>query len=181
MRQDFFTFTPQFKLFIAGNHRPGLSGVDEAIRRRMHLVPFNVTIPENDRDLELPEKLKAEWPGILSWMIDGCLMWQADGLDPPESVRAATETTSPPRTPWSAGATTAPARIRTLGKQRRSLALMEALGRERRRIHRDSARLCQTIEGRGFTPERQGKSRTRGYRGHRLNRPDYTDEPRVGG
>jgi putative DNA primase/helicase len=57
MRQDFFTFKPQFKLFIAGNHRPGLSDLDEALRRRMHLVPFNVTIPEEHRDPELPEKL----------------------------------------------------------------------------------------------------------------------------
>jgi putative DNA primase/helicase len=65
MRQDPFTFTPQFKLMIAGNHKPSLRGVDEAIRRRMHLVPFTVTIPEAERDTELFEKLKAEWPGIL--------------------------------------------------------------------------------------------------------------------
>ena len=50
MRQDFFGYTPQFKLMIAGNYQPGLRGVDEAIRRRMHLIPFTVTIPEDDRD-----------------------------------------------------------------------------------------------------------------------------------
>ena len=61
MRQDFFTFMPQFKLFIAGNHRPGLSGVDEAIRRRCTSCP-QLTIPEEDRDLELPGKLKASGP-----------------------------------------------------------------------------------------------------------------------
>src|SRR6185436_7282942 len=64
MRQDFFTFTPEFKLVIVGNHKPGLRNVDEAIRRRFHLVPFTVTIDEEKRDTDLPEKLKAEWPGI---------------------------------------------------------------------------------------------------------------------
>jgi putative DNA primase/helicase len=57
MRQDFFEFMPQFKLFIAGNHRPGLRSVDEAIRRRFHLIPFAVTIPAEERDSELTEKL----------------------------------------------------------------------------------------------------------------------------
>ena len=88
MRQDFFTFTPAFKLVIAGNHKPGLRGVDEAIRRRFHLIPFTVTIPEPDK--ELPEKLKAEWPGILQWAIAGCLEWQRIGLAPPAAVLDAT-------------------------------------------------------------------------------------------
>jgi putative DNA primase/helicase len=91
MRQDFFEFTPQFKLVIAGNHRPGLRNVDEAIRRRLHLVPFAVTIPESERDSQLPEKLKAEYPGILAWAIEGCLDWQRQGLNPPAVVRSATD------------------------------------------------------------------------------------------
>jgi putative DNA primase/helicase len=90
MRQDFFTFMPQFKLFIAGNYKPGLRGVNEAIRRRFNLIPFLVTIPEQDRDPQLDEKLKAEWPGILQWMIDGCLAWQKGGLRPPPAVVDAT-------------------------------------------------------------------------------------------
>ena len=89
MRQDFFTYLPAFKLVIAGNHKPGLRGVDEAIRRRFHLVPFTVTIANPDPDL--PDKLRAEWPGILQWMIEGCLAWQRDGLNPPAIVRDATE------------------------------------------------------------------------------------------
>lgn len=91
MRQDFFEFTPAFKLIIAGNHRPGLRSVDAAIRRRFHLVPFSVTIPPVERDPDLPEKLKAEWPAILRWIIDGCLEWQAEGLRPPHAVTAATD------------------------------------------------------------------------------------------
>jgi putative DNA primase/helicase len=90
MRQDFFTFTPTFKLVIAGNHKPSLRSVNEAIRRRFHLVPFDVTIPEAERDLDLAEKLRAEWPGILSWAIEGCLAWQREGLNPPDVVRQAT-------------------------------------------------------------------------------------------
>lgn len=91
MRQDFFEFVPQFKLLIAGNHKPGLRGVDEAIRRRFHLIPFQVTIPEAKRDLRLFEKLKGEWGGILQWAVDGCLEWQRIGLAPPAAVRQATE------------------------------------------------------------------------------------------
>lgn len=89
MRQDFFEYTPSFKLMIAGNHKPGLTGVTEAIRRRFHLIPFTVTITQPDRDL--PEKLRAEWPAILAWMIEGCLQWQAEGLNPPPAVAEATE------------------------------------------------------------------------------------------
>ena len=90
MRQDFFEFTPQFKLLIAGNHKPGLRSVDEAIRRRFYLIPFTVTIPAAERDPELLEKLKTERPGILHWMIEGCLQWQRHGLAPPTVVTAAT-------------------------------------------------------------------------------------------
>jgi putative DNA primase/helicase len=91
MRQDFFDYVPQFKLMIAGNHKPSLRTVDEAIRRRFSLIPFTVTIPPEERDTELSEKLKAERPAILQWMIEGCLAWQKQGLAPPETVTAATE------------------------------------------------------------------------------------------
>ena len=91
MRQDFFEFTPEFKLIIAGNHKPGLRSVDEAIRRRFHLVPFAVTIPPEDRDIDLANKLRTEWRGILQWAIEGCLKWQAEGnLAKPKAVADAT-------------------------------------------------------------------------------------------
>jgi putative DNA primase/helicase len=90
MRQDFFEYVPQFKLVVAGNHKPGLRTVDEAIRRRLHLIPFTVTIGEQERDPNLAEKLKAEYPGILQWAITGCLMWQKEGLNAPAVVRDAT-------------------------------------------------------------------------------------------
>jgi putative DNA primase/helicase len=90
MRQDFFEFTPAFKLIIAGNHKPGLRSVDEAIRRRFHLIPFTTTVPKAERDETLTDQLRAEWPGILAWAIEGCLEWQRHGLKPPPAVRAAT-------------------------------------------------------------------------------------------
>ena len=76
MHRDFFEFQPAFKLLIAGNHRPRLSGVGEAMRRRLHLVPFEVTIPPERRDRQLLSRLIAERDGILGWMLDGCAEWR---------------------------------------------------------------------------------------------------------
>lgn len=76
MRKDSFEFTPNFKLVISGNHRPGMRSVDEAMRRRMNLEPFSLTIPVAKRDPKLAENLRAERGGVLQWMIEGCLMWQ---------------------------------------------------------------------------------------------------------
>jgi len=90
MRQDPFTYTPQFKLTVAGNHKPELRSVDEAIRGRFNLVPFTVTIPPSERDPGLSQKLWEEAPGILAWLIEGCLDWQSSGLRPPDAVTEAT-------------------------------------------------------------------------------------------
>jgi putative DNA primase/helicase len=90
MRQDFFAYVPRFKLMISGNHKPGLRSVDEAIKARFNLIPFAVTIPPEERDKELGNKLVTEYPGILQWMIEGCLQWQAIGLSQPEAVTDAT-------------------------------------------------------------------------------------------
>lgn len=89
MRQDFFDFDPQMTLMIAGNNMPSFRGVDEAIRARVVLVPFTVTIPPERRDTGLPDKLRAEAPAILRWAIDGALAWQRSGLDVPASIAAA--------------------------------------------------------------------------------------------
>jgi putative DNA primase/helicase len=92
MRQDFFDFAPQFKIMIMGNHKPSVRSVDEAIKRRLKLLPFIVTIPKHERDPDLAEKLKAEWPGILYWMISGLVEWRKlKGLVPPPAVISATD------------------------------------------------------------------------------------------
>ncbi len=90
MRQDFFTYLPKFTLVIAGNHKPRLKNVDEAMRRRLHLLPFMQTFTRDRRDIDLADKLMAEAGGILRWMIEGCLEYQAEGLRPPDVVLAAT-------------------------------------------------------------------------------------------
>ncbi|GJD37753.1 phage/plasmid primase, P4 family [Methylobacterium bullatum] len=89
MRQDEFEFTPVLKLLIIGNNKPGLSSVDDAARRRFNLLPFlfKPAVP----DPRLEEKLQAEWPAILRWMIEGCLDWQANRLVRPEVVKDATD------------------------------------------------------------------------------------------
>jgi putative DNA primase/helicase len=91
MRQDFFEFSPTHKLVISSNHRPIVKGDDHGVWRRLRLVPFTVTIPPAKQDKALPEKLRKELPGILTWCVRGCLEWQAKGLQEPASVTAATE------------------------------------------------------------------------------------------
>lgn len=88
---EFFEFVPTFKVWLAGNHKPAVKGVDLGIWRRMRLIPFTVTIPDEQKDRQLPEKLKAELPGILQWAIDGCYEWAEGGLRPPPEVLVATE------------------------------------------------------------------------------------------
>ena len=89
MRQDNFTYRPHFKLMIAGNHAPSLRNVDDAMRRRLNILPFVVKPAIPDRDLE--SKLREEWPQILAWMIAGCVNWQANGLQRPAAVSGATD------------------------------------------------------------------------------------------
>ena len=90
LHREFFEFVPQFKLWLATNHKPTIRGDDYAIWRRIRLIPFSVTIPEAEQDGELGAKLAEERAGILKWAVEGCLAWQRDGLQTPEPVRAAT-------------------------------------------------------------------------------------------
>jgi putative DNA primase/helicase len=167
MRQDFFEFTPQFKLWIVGNHKPGLRSVNEAIRRRFLLVPFDVVIPPADRDADLAGKLKDEWPGILQWMVEGTITWQRDGLAAPAAVANATEAylegedaialwleecTVPDTNAW--------ANSSDLFKSWKewSEAAGEYTGNQRR--------FSQNLETKGLIPERRKLGR--GYRGRQL-------------
>jgi len=89
MRQDLFEFEPQFTLVIAGNTKPEITNVDDAMRRRMHLIPFE-TKPAR-KDVDLPDKLKEEYPAILAWVVEGAKLWLAEGLNPPPVVVKATQ------------------------------------------------------------------------------------------
>ncbi len=86
MFHEFFDFLPTHRLWIRGNHRPIISGTDEGIWRRLHLVPFNVEIPAAEQDRDLVAKLRTELSGILRWAIEGCLAWRTEGLNPPAVV-----------------------------------------------------------------------------------------------
>ena len=155
MRQDFFEFMPQFKLLVVGNHKPSIRNVDEAMRRRLHMVPFTVTIPKAKRDKTLPERLLAERDGILAWALEGCLEWQRMGLKPPPAVMAATEDYFEAEDAigrWidercERGAF-------SLGRLLRPLRQLESLGRGQRRIRRIHEALLGNAERAGV---RKGK------------------------
>lgn len=91
LHKEFFEFRPDFKVWLATNHKPVIRGTDYAIWRRIRLVPFSVTIPKGDRIEGLADRLvKEESAGILAWAVQGCLSWQRDGLREPDAVLAAT-------------------------------------------------------------------------------------------
>jgi putative DNA primase/helicase len=178
MRCDFFEFAPEFKLVIAGNHKPGLRSVDEAIRRRLHLVPFTVTIPENERDLRLGEKLLAELPGILEWAIEGCIAWQKEGLNPPSIVRNATSDYLAAEDAigrwledhcitneacWTAGAAL--------------FSDYQAWAAQTGERPMSQKRLTQALESRGFRQDRKRTARGFGGIGLRVDVTHVTDSP----
>ena len=90
MRAEYFEFKPQFKLWLAANHKPEIRGTDLAIWRRVKLIPFTVTIPEDEQDPDLPAKLAEELPGILTWAVEGCRAWRENGLGTCAAVEAHT-------------------------------------------------------------------------------------------
>lgn len=88
---DEFEFNPQFKLWLATNHKPIVRGTDDGIWRRLILVPFNVQIPDHKVDKDLKYKLQREASGILNWAVDGCLKWQREGLKVPSIIENASK------------------------------------------------------------------------------------------
>jgi P4 family phage/plasmid primase-like protien len=91
MREDPWEFWPTHTLIMFSNHKPAVHGRDEGIWRRLRLVPWQVTIPDNERDEALARKLRAEASGILGWIVDGAIQFNAGGLHPPPAVRNATK------------------------------------------------------------------------------------------
>jgi putative DNA primase/helicase len=177
MHQNFFTYTPSFKLVIAGNHKPKLHNVDEAIRRRLYLVPFTVTIPADKRDPDLAEKLTAEWPAILRWAIEGCLTWQTTRLAPPKIVTEATEeyfTAQDPLAEWmEACCVRAPqgwvSTTDLYTSYTRHVAHNGSVPEPRRRF-------VERLESAGLTPRRFKGDGPRGFAGLRL-REGVTEDP----
>ena len=88
---EYFSFKPTFKIFMATNHKPKIRGADNGIWRRIKMIPFTVTIPAEQRDKTLTEKLIVENSGILNWLIQGYALWRKEGLNEPEAIRDANE------------------------------------------------------------------------------------------
>ena len=92
MREDHWEFDPSHLLWIHANHRPSIEGTDDGIWRRVLLIPFDVQVPESERDSRLAEKIvKNESAGVLNWMIDGLADYLENGLRVPEIVKVATK------------------------------------------------------------------------------------------
>ena len=90
MREGFWDFDPSHSIVMHTNHKPVVRGTDEGIWRRLRFVPFDVVIPEHERDRNLPERLALEVDGVLSWVVAGYRQWQDRGLAEPEQVTTAT-------------------------------------------------------------------------------------------
>jgi putative DNA primase/helicase len=90
MWAEFFDFSPTHKLWLSTNHKPEIRGTDNAIWRRIRLIPWSVTIPPAEQDKKLPTALRGELAGILAWIVRGCLQWRREGLQAPNEVRKAT-------------------------------------------------------------------------------------------
>ncbi len=86
-----FNFRPTHKLLLVTNHRPRVSGVDNAIWRRLRVVPFSVTIPTDRQDPNLRQRLVEEHtPAIVAWLVEGAVEWSRSGIGEAEAVNGAT-------------------------------------------------------------------------------------------
>ena len=169
MRQDFFTFEPNCKLILAGNHRPRLDSVDEAMRRRLQLVPFTATIPKNERDPAIPDKLRAEYPGILRWAIEGCMKYLDNGLNAPEVVTAATAeyfSNEDVLGQWVEEAVEQ--KKENFVRSRDLYTSYRQWASDRGEYVMSEREFVQTMEERGYIRGRESKSRIRGFKDVRL-------------
>lgn len=91
MREDFWWFDPSHTFVMLTNHKPIIAGTDEGIWRRLRLIPFDVVIPESERDEGLQDRLALEADAVLAWLVAGYQDWHQHGLDEPEQVRTATD------------------------------------------------------------------------------------------
>ncbi len=88
---EFFSFTPIAKFWLAFNHKPMVDDASHGFWRRVRLIPFLHRFEGEQLDKHLMKKLRAEAPGILAWAVRGCLQWQREGLGLPGAVQQATD------------------------------------------------------------------------------------------
>jgi putative DNA primase/helicase len=87
---EFFSYKPQFKIWLAMNHRPIIRGTDRGIWRRIQLIPFTQSF-EGREDKDLGMTLQKELPGILNWAMEGLRAWLGEGLGTSKAVQKATK------------------------------------------------------------------------------------------
>lgn len=178
MRQDNFEFLPEFKLTLFGNNRPSLRDVDDAIRRRFIILPFTHKPAKPDPDLGT--KLRAEWPGILSWLIVGCLDWQANGLAIPEVARAATDEYFAEQDIFGQWLDERCERGRDYTETTKALRESWTQYAHRRGVDVINT-LADDLQKHGFTMAANvGPSRDRGYRGLRIRSGEREPDERFG-
>ena len=91
LHREWFDFDPTFKVWVDCNHKPVVRETSKAIWDRIKLIPFEVTFNEEEQDRHLPQKLLQEKDGILAWLVEGCFIWQKEGLETPSTITNATE------------------------------------------------------------------------------------------
>lgn len=168
MQKDFFEYDPQFKLLFSGNTRPNLNTMDDAIKRRFHLVPFLLTPKRVDQ--QLPAKLKKEYGQILQWAIDGALEWKRIGLAAPRAVVEATAEyfdDEDPHGNWLRERTAAAADAVFINSHSLYEDWREWCG-ARGEFCGSEKRFVQTLQGRGLNRKKQGGTGLRGFVGLRL-------------
>jgi P4 family phage/plasmid primase-like protien len=170
MAKDFFTYQPQFKLLFSGNHKPTITNLDAAMRRRFHLVPFTVTPKRIDKQLDA--KLVAEYPAILNWAIEGAIEWQKTGLVPPRAVVDATAEyfeDADPAGSW-VRERTEPAPGEFINSNALYTDWVEYCGMTGEKPGSQKA-FVQTLQQRGYERKKQGGTGLRGFVGLRLAYP----------
>jgi putative DNA primase/helicase len=150
--KDFFEFSPTHKIVLAANHKPVVQGTDHALWRRIKLVPFTVTISDEEKDKKLPEKLKAELPGVLAWAVRGCLDWQREGLAEPDEIRQATSKYQAEQDQLAAFL--AEACVAGASYRVQSGALLEAFQNWSGNKTMSPAQFKEAMEEKGFTPQK---------------------------
>lgn len=187
MRQDDFTFEPQFKLLLAGNHRPRMRSADDAMRRRMQVIPFKHK--PKDVDKQLREKLRKELSGILRWAVQGELeRHRLGGLNPPKAVQSATDDYFQAENTLGKWLDE---RCRTAHAERpedqcnpnawmQTTALYSDYAEWSQRVREyvlPERTFVQKLEGLGIQPARHPRTRHRGFRGIQLRfaTPDMLD------
>lgn len=169
LHKEYFEFTPEFKIWLTVNHKPTIWGTDHAIWRRIRLVPFTVTIPDEEQDETLGDRLAEELPGILSWAVDGLNLWHKERLGKPEAIKKATENYKT-EMDLIGGFLADRCEIDPEGEVTASelYETYKKWAEENGERPMSQRRLAESLQERGFHNDRKGKERTRIWKGFTL-------------